>query len=59
MARKGVGWLLKETYPKKPREVLRFLDDWRATAPRLTLRLAAEKMTAKHRHWLLKTLLKG
>lgn len=54
MVRKGVGWLLKETYPKKPREALQFLDHWRATAPRLTLRLAAEKMTAKHREWLLK-----
>jgi 3-methyladenine DNA glycosylase AlkD len=54
MVRKGVGWLLKETYPKKPREALQFLDDWRATAPRLTLRLASEKMTARHRQWLLK-----
>ena len=54
MVRKGVGWLLKETYPKRPREVLRFLDPWRAKAPRLTLRLAAEKMTAKDRQWLLK-----
>jgi 3-methyladenine DNA glycosylase AlkD len=54
MVRKGVGWLLKETYPKRPREVLAFLDDWRARAPRLVLRLAAEKMTAEHREWLLK-----
>jgi 3-methyladenine DNA glycosylase AlkD len=54
MVRKGVGWLLKETYPKMPREVIRFLDDWRPTAPRLVLRLAAEKMTAQHREWLLK-----
>ncbi len=54
MVRKGVGWLLKETYPKRPRAVLAFLDDWRARAPRLVLRLAAEKMTAQHREWLLK-----
>jgi 3-methyladenine DNA glycosylase AlkD len=54
MVRKGVGWLLKETYPKKPRETLQFLDPWRPTAPRLVLRLAAEKMTAPHREWLLK-----
>ena len=54
MVRKGVGWLLKETYPKRPREVLEFLDPWRATAPRLVLRLAAEKMTARDRHSLLK-----
>jgi 3-methyladenine DNA glycosylase AlkD len=54
MVRKGVGWLLKETYPKRPRETIRFLDGWRASAPRLVLRLAAEKMTAQHREWLLK-----
>ncbi len=54
MVRKGVGWLLKETYPKRPRAVLAFLDSWRARAPRLVLRLAAEKMTAQHREWLLK-----
>ena len=45
MVQKGVGWLLKETYPKKPAEVVRFLDSWRAKAPRLVLRYAAEKMT--------------
>jgi 3-methyladenine DNA glycosylase AlkD len=54
LVRKGVGWLLKETYPKRPREVLRFLEDWRESAPRLVLRLAAEKMTVRHREWLLK-----
>jgi 3-methyladenine DNA glycosylase AlkD len=54
MVRKGVGWLLKETYPKRPREALDFLDGRRARAPRLVLRLAAEKMTAQHRQWLLK-----
>ena len=54
MVQKGLGWMLKETYPHKPREVIRFLDDWRADAPRLVLRLAAEKMTQKDRQWLLK-----
>jgi len=54
MVRKSVGWLLKETYPKRPHETMEFLDDRRATAPRLVLRLAAEKMTAQHRQWLLK-----
>ncbi len=53
MVRKGVGWLLKETYPKRPREVLDFLDPWRSRAPRLVLRLAAEKMTPKDRQRLL------
>jgi 3-methyladenine DNA glycosylase AlkD len=53
MVQKGVGWLLKETYPKKPRETLEFLDGWRTRAPRLVLRLAAEKMSPKDRRWLL------
>ena len=45
MVRKGVGWLLKETYPKKPREVVRFLEPWRGKASRVVLRYAAEKMS--------------
>jgi 3-methyladenine DNA glycosylase AlkD len=49
MVRKGVGWLLKEAYPKKPREVMRFLMPWRGEAPRLVLRYAAEKMNAADR----------
>jgi 3-methyladenine DNA glycosylase AlkD len=53
MVRKGVGWLLKETYPKKPREVLEFLDPFRNSAPRLVLRLAAEKMTERDHRWLM------
>jgi 3-methyladenine DNA glycosylase AlkD len=54
MVRKGVGWLLKETYPKRPCETIQFLDDWRTSAPRLVLRLAAEKMSGKDREWLVK-----
>lgn len=53
MVQKGVGWVLKEAYPRKPRAVREFLDDWRATAPRLLLRIAAEKMTARDKKWLL------
>jgi 3-methyladenine DNA glycosylase AlkD len=53
MVRKGVGWLLKETYPKKPREVMRFLEPWRGKAPRLVLRYAAEKMSPADRAHLL------
>jgi 3-methyladenine DNA glycosylase AlkD len=45
MVQKGVGWLLKETYPKKPAEVVRFLVANRAKTTRLVLRYAAEKMT--------------
>jgi 3-methyladenine DNA glycosylase AlkD len=53
MVQKGVGWLLKETYPKKPAEVVRFLRPWREKAPRLVLRYAAEKMSAQDRALVL------
>ena len=53
MVQKGVGWVLKETYPKKPAAVMRFLLPRAARAPRLVLRLAAEKMTASDRARLL------
>jgi 3-methyladenine DNA glycosylase AlkD len=46
MVQKGVGWLLKETYPKKPSDVVRFLVANRPKTTRLVLRYAAEKMTA-------------
>jgi 3-methyladenine DNA glycosylase AlkD len=46
MVQKGVGWLLKETYPKKPAEVVRFLIPRRTKTTRLVLRYAAEKMSA-------------
>jgi 3-methyladenine DNA glycosylase AlkD len=46
MVQKGVGWLLKETYPQKPAEVVRFLVANRTKTTRLVLRYAAEKMTA-------------
>jgi hypothetical protein len=40
---------LKETYPKKPVEVVKFLLPWRGKAPRLVIRYAAEKMNAEDR----------
>ncbi len=49
MVQKGVGWLLKETYPKKPADVVRFLMPLRAKTPRLVLRYAAEKMSSTDR----------
>lgn len=55
MVRKGVGWLLKETYPKKPAETMRFLLPWREKAPRLVLRYAAEKMPAADRATIMAT----
>jgi 3-methyladenine DNA glycosylase AlkD len=45
MVQKGVGWLLKETYPKRPEAVVAFLEE--AQPPRLVLRYAAEKMSAE------------
>lgn len=53
MVRKGVGWLLKETYPKKPVEVMRFLMPRRGGTSRLVLRYAAEKMSSSDRTLLL------
>ena len=53
MVRKGVGWLLKETYPKKPIEVMRFLMPHRAQTSRVVLRYAAEKMSTADRARLL------
>jgi 3-methyladenine DNA glycosylase AlkD len=53
MVQKGVGWLLKETYPKHPREVMEFLMPRCEETTRLVLRYAAEKMNARDRARLL------
>jgi 3-methyladenine DNA glycosylase AlkD len=45
MVQKGVGWLLKEAYPKRPEAVVEFLAE--TQPPRLVVRYAAEKMTAR------------
>jgi 3-methyladenine DNA glycosylase AlkD len=44
LVRKGVGWLLKETYPKKPAEVVRFLRARRRDTSRLVLRYAGGRV---------------
>jgi 3-methyladenine DNA glycosylase AlkD len=49
MVQKGVGWLLKETYPKRRKEVVRWLRAWKSDTPRLILRYAAEKMSPADR----------
>lgn len=49
MVEKGVGWLLKEAYPARPREVVSFLLKHGGEASRTTLRYAAEKMTRADR----------
>jgi 3-methyladenine DNA glycosylase AlkD len=53
MVRNGVGWLLKEAYPKKPREVMAFLVPRTARASRLLLRYAAATMSGADRASLL------
>jgi 3-methyladenine DNA glycosylase AlkD len=53
MVRKGLGWLLKETYPKRPREVVTFLLAHPA-APRLVVRYAAEKMSSGDRQAVMR-----
>jgi|SRR5579871_61145 len=53
LVQKGVGWVLKEAYPRRTRDVLEFLDPWRSKAPRLVLRIAAEKMAPRDKRWLL------
>lgn len=53
MVEKGVGWLLKETYPKRPRETVEFLLPRCGRATRLTLRYSAEKMTAEDKRIVL------
>lgn len=47
MVQKGVGWLLKETYPKKPVETFEYVSAWKGS--RLAVRYAAEKMAPQHR----------
>ena len=49
LVRKGVGWLLKEAYAAKPREVVRFLKLRSRQTPRIVLRIAAEKMSPADR----------
>jgi hypothetical protein len=44
-----VGWLLKEMYARHPRDVVRFLRSRKAGAPRIVLRIAAEKMSQADR----------
>ena len=53
MVRKGLGWVLKEAYPKQPLAVVDWLSGRRSRASRLVLRIAAEKMTAQHRAAIL------
>ena len=49
LVRKGVGWLLKETYAAKPGDVVRFLSARHGGAPRIVLRISAELMSPPDR----------
>ncbi len=53
MVQKGVGWLLKETYPQSPTHVVDFLVARKGRGSRLLLRYAAEKMTPEDRQKVL------
>jgi len=53
LVQKGAGWLLKETYPARPREVVAFIEENGKQWPRLVLRYAAEKMTIRDKHAVL------
>lgn len=59
MVEKGVGWLLKEAYPKRPREVVAFLVERGGEATRQTLRYAAEKMSVVDRAKVLAVTASG
>lgn len=53
MVEKGVGCLLKETYPAWPKETVAFLREYGHEASRVTLRYAAEKMTERDKKAVL------
>ena len=45
----GVGWLLRETWKKAPKEVEDFLYKWKDKAPRLIIQYATEKIPKEKR----------
>jgi 3-methyladenine DNA glycosylase AlkD len=49
MVEKGLGWLLKEAYPKQPAAITGWLIEQRGRISRLVVRIAAEKMTRADR----------
>jgi 3-methyladenine DNA glycosylase AlkD len=49
MARKGVGWLLKEASKEHPQEIRDYLLKWREEASALVLRYASEKLPKEMR----------
>jgi 3-methyladenine DNA glycosylase AlkD len=53
MVQKGVGWLLKEAYPRHPTPDLTFLEARKHRPTRTLLRYAAEKMSVSDRRRVL------
>lgn len=53
MVQKGVGWLLKKTYPKRPEQTVEFLCERPVPTTRLVLRYAAENMSDADRRKVL------
>ena len=51
MVQKGVGWLLKETYPKKPRETVDFLLARLSHIPRLVVSMRRKKCRTPTARW--------
>jgi 3-methyladenine DNA glycosylase AlkD len=45
LVRKGLAWLLKESYGSERSEIMKFRKPWKQALPRLVLRIATEKMT--------------
>lgn len=52
----GVGWLLRETWKKAPKEVEEFLYKWKDKAPRLIIQYATEKIPKEKRKRFRRTI---
>jgi 3-methyladenine DNA glycosylase AlkD len=50
---KGLGWLLRETAKYDPKKTIPYLMKIRASAPRLVLRTACEKLPASAKKKIL------
>ena len=55
MVQKGLGWLLREAAKADPERTVSYLMTIRASAPRLVLRTACEKLTTAERARILGT----
>ncbi|MFH1445074.1 MAG: DNA alkylation repair protein [Nanoarchaeota archaeon] len=53
LVRKGVGWMLKEYANHNPKPIIEFVDKYKKTMPRTTLRYAIEKLPKETRKRLM------